>query len=318
MKMKVLFHDSCFDGHASAAIFSRFYREKVRPDAQFEYLGLQHKAGGEGISPSVFTGDENAIVDFRYSQDPRLTWWFDHHQSAFQQDGDEAHFRADHSGKKFHDPKRKSCTKYLADVAKDRFGWDPSPMDELIYWGEIIDGALFTSPRQAVELKEPALQLMTVLEANRDPAFSVRIIEGLQQRTLSEVVADKEVQEAFKPLWSKHEKAIEVVRKKVKFEDGIVTFDVADEGYDSINKFISYYLYPDARYTVWVGRSDKRSKVSLGSNPWRPELRKHDLSRLAERYGGGGHPVVAAVSFKADELEKARTAAAEILAALKS
>src|SRR4051812_29276126 len=102
MKMKVLFHDSCFDGAASAAVFSRFYREKVNPTAELVYEGLSHKAGGQPIDPAAFSGDENAIVDFRYSQDPRLTWWFDHHQSAFQQAGDEAHFRADRSGHKFH------------------------------------------------------------------------------------------------------------------------------------------------------------------------------------------------------------------------
>ena len=106
MKVKVLYHDNCFDGAASAAVFSRFYLERVKPGAELSYQGLSHKAGGEGIDPAVFTGDENAIVDFRYSQDPRLTWWFDHHVSAFQQPGDEAHFRKDSSGKKFHDGAR--------------------------------------------------------------------------------------------------------------------------------------------------------------------------------------------------------------------
>ncbi|HZA14872.1 MAG TPA: hypothetical protein VE618_10260, partial [Myxococcaceae bacterium] len=101
------------------------------------------------------------------------------------------------------------------------------------------------------------------------------------------------------------------------FEDGIVWFDVADENLDSLNKFISYYLYPQARYTVWVGRSAQRAKVSIGSNPWRPEERRHDLSKIAERYGGGGHPVVAAISFASADFEKARSTAAEILAELK-
>src|SRR5687768_15063707 len=99
MKLRVLFHDSCFDGAASAAVFTRFYREKVRKDVDVDYLGLAHKAGGEGISDSVFTGEENAIVDFRYSQSPKLTWWFDHHISAFQQAGDEEHFQKDQSGR---------------------------------------------------------------------------------------------------------------------------------------------------------------------------------------------------------------------------
>src|SRR2546421_348192 len=112
MEIKILFHDNCFDGAASAALFSRFYREKIAPLARLSYQGLSHQAGGTPIPESALSGDENAIVDFRYSQSPQLTWWFDHHQSAFQQAGDEAHFRADRSGKKFHDAARKSCTKY--------------------------------------------------------------------------------------------------------------------------------------------------------------------------------------------------------------
>lgn len=318
MKMKVLFHDSCFDGAASAAVFSRFYKEKVNPDAELDYQGLQHKAGGSAIDPAVFTGDENVIVDFRYSQDPRLTWWFDHHASAFQMPGDEEHFRADQSGKKFHDPKRKSNTRYMADVLVERFGFDASPLSELLHWAELIDGAQFDSPKQAVELKEPALQLMTVIEANKDPTWLRRLIGELQEKPLAEIAQLDWVRAPLQPLMLKHQKAIDIVRAKIQYEDGIVTFDVADEGLDSINKFIAYYLHPDARYTVWVGKSASRAKVSIGSNPWRPELRTHDLSKIAERYGGGGHPVVAAMSFQPTDLDKARQAAAEILTELKS
>jgi hypothetical protein len=318
MRLKVLFHDNCFDGASSAAVFSRFYREKINPSAEVEYLGLSHQAGGAPIDPSVFTGDENAIVDFRYSQNPGLTWWFDHHQSAFQQPGDEAHFRADAGGKKFHDPHRKSCTLFLADIAREKFGFDTAPLTELLHWAELIDGAQFTSPQMAVELKEPALRLMSVLEANKDPAFIPRIIGELQTQTLDQIASSPHVAGPLKPLLERHEKSIEVVRQKARIENGVVFFDVADEGYDSLNKFISYYLYPEARYTVWVGKGEKRSKVSIGSNPWRPKLRTHDLSKIAERYGGGGHPVVAAMSFQASEIARARQAAAEILAELRS
>ena len=316
MTIKVLFHDNCFDGAASAAVFSRFYREKINQSAQIVYQGLVHKAGAAAIDDSAFTGDENAIVDFRFSQNPRLTWWFDHHQSAFQQAGDEASFRADRSGKKFHDPTRKSCTKYLAEIASSQFGFDSAPMAELIYWGELIDGAQFESPQMAVELKEPALKLMTVLESNKATDFMPKVILDLQTLSLKEIVEKKYVAEAFEPLLERHRRAIEVVRDKVRYENGIVFFDVADEGYDALNKFISYYLYPNARYTVWVGRSPQRAKVSIGCNPWQPHLRQHDLSRIAERYGGGGHPVVAAMSFRSDEIDRAREVASEILSEL--
>ncbi|MDY7228907.1 hypothetical protein [Hyalangium rubrum] len=318
MKVQVLFHDSCFDGAASAAVFTRFYRERVRADASFTYRGLAHKPGAEGIDASVFSGDENAIVDFRYSQDARLTWWFDHHASAFQQPGDEAHFRADTSGRKFHDAHRKSCTKYLADVARERFGWDASSMQELIHWAEIIDGAQFPSPQMAVALEEPALRIMTVLEANKSPDFIPQVIQRMQGESLASIAASPLIAEPLAPLLERHQRHIEQVRAKARYENGVVFFDLADEGVDSLNKFIAYALYPEARYTLWVGQGPSRAKVSLGSNPWRPELRKHDLAGIAGRYGGGGHPVVAAVSFKPGELEKARAAYREILAELSS
>src|SRR3954466_11638920 len=318
MRMKVLYHDSCFDGAASAAVFSRFYLEAIHPGAELAYEGLFHKAGGQGIDEAVFAGDENAIVDFRYSQSPKLTWWFDHHVSAFQQPGDEEHFRGDATGHKFHDGTRKSCTGFIADVVKDRFGWAvPEAMRELLHWAEIIDGAQFDSPRQAVELAEPALQLMTVLEANKDPALIPRLIGELQRRPLAEVVAEPWIQGPLKPLLERHRGNIEIVRKKAVLEKGVVFFDVADEGLDSLNKFIAYSLYPEARYVVWVGRGEKRCKISLGSNPWRPETRTHNLAQIAERYGGGGHPVVGAASFGPGELGKTRQAAAEIVAELR-
>jgi len=318
MRMKVLYHDSCFDGAASAAVFSRFYLERVRPGSELSFEGLAHQSGGRPIDEAVFTGEENAIVDFRYSQSEKLTWWFDHHRSAFQQPGDEEHFRRDRSGRKFHDATRKSCTKYLADIAAQRFGFDAKPLAELIEWAEIIDGAQFPSPTVAVELAEPALQVMTVLEANRDPTLVPRVIADMQRLSLAELGAQPYIAGPFRRLWEKHHQAIEVIRKKATLDRGVVFFDVADDALDSINKFIAYYLFPDARYTVWVGRGPQRTKVSIGSNPWKPQERRHDLSQIAERYGGGGHPVVAAISFPAGEVERARKAAAEIANELRS
>ena len=120
----------------------------------------------------MFDGDENAIVDFKYSPSEKLTWWFDHHQSAFLTPEDEAHFRADDSGRKFLDATRKSCTEFIADVAQTKFGFNPEPLKELIHWAHIIDGALYESAAQCVELKEPALQLMQVIEGTPDDPLS--------------------------------------------------------------------------------------------------------------------------------------------------
>ncbi len=81
------------------------------------------------------------------------------------------------------------------------------------------------------------------------------------------------------------------------------------EGY---NKFIPYYLFPDSTYTVSVSTSSFRTKVSVGSNPWAKEPVKHNLASICERYGGGGHPRVGAISFEIGAADKARAVAQEI------
>src|SRR5258708_6309509 len=123
MRVRILYHDHCFDGAASAAFFSRFVEARFHPDAHFSYTGLAHKAS-QLFEPGMFDGDENAIVDFKYSTDPRLTWWFDHHQSAFLTPEDAEHFRHDTTGRKMYDPSFRSCTKYIATIAKDRFDFE--------------------------------------------------------------------------------------------------------------------------------------------------------------------------------------------------
>ena len=82
MKVKVFYHDRCFDGASSAALFSRFYQERIRNHVEFVFSGLLHRAGAL-FNEADFDGDENAIVDFKYSSSPKITWWFDHHESAF-------------------------------------------------------------------------------------------------------------------------------------------------------------------------------------------------------------------------------------------
>src|SRR6202453_2202505 len=90
---RIFFHDKCFDGACSASLFTRFHRECVRTADTFSYHGLVHRAGAL-FDESAFGDGENAIVDFKYSASPRVTWWFDHHQSAFLTPEDQKDFEA--------------------------------------------------------------------------------------------------------------------------------------------------------------------------------------------------------------------------------
>jgi len=313
MKLRVLYHGHCFDGVASAATFTRFYQERIHPGADIQYAGLLHRPGNLLFDREMFDGDENAIVDFKYSPSEKLTWWFDHHQSAFLTPEDEAHFQADKSGKKFLDASRKSCTEFIADVARTRFGFDDEPLRDLIHWAHIIDGALYESAAQCVELKEPALQLMQVIEADPDEAFIEQIIRDLTGASLNEVATSAEVGTRFQPILKLHRETLEAIRRKATCENGVVQFDLVDEGYEGFNKFIPYYLFPEATYTVALTRAPQRTKISVGSNPWAPRPRTHNIATICERYGGGGHAVVGAISFAPDEVERGRAVLGEIV-----
>lgn len=316
MKLRLLYHGHCFDGVASAATFTRFYKDRVHPEADVQYGGLLHRPNNQLFEAEMFDGDENAIVDFKYSPSERLTWWFDHHESAFLTPQDEAHFRADESGKKFLDSTSKSCTEFIARVACQHFGFDDGPLRHLIHWAHIIDGALYDSPAQCVELKEPALQLMQVIEADPDDAFIEQLIRDLTVKALDEVAQSAEVQRRFRPILQQHRETLAAVRRKAAFASGVVQFDLIDEGYEGFNKFIPYYLYPRTTYSVALTRGPQRTKISVGSNPWAPKPRTHNIAKICERYGGGGHAVVGAVSFKPDEVEQGRAAMQEIVAEL--
>jgi hypothetical protein len=316
MKLRLLYHGHCFDGVASAATFTRFYKERIHPEAEVHYAGLLHRPGNLLFEGNMFDGDENAIVDFKYSPSEKLTWWFDHHQSAFLTPADEAHFRADNSGKKFLDASRKSCTEFIADVAREKFGFNDEPIRELVHWAHIIDGALYESAAQCVELKEPPLQLMQVIEADPDDTFVEQIIRDLTHQTLNQVATSAEVQARFQPILKQHLETLESIRRKAVCKNDVVQFDLIDEGYEGFNKFIPYYLFPEATYSVALTRAPQRTKISVGSNPWAPRPRRHNIASICERYGGGGHAVVGAISFGTDEVEKARQAMGEIVAEL--
>jgi hypothetical protein len=300
---------------ASAAVFSRFYTEHVRPDSEIAYTSLLHRPGSL-FDEEMFDGDENAIVDFKYSTSARLTWWFDHHQSAFLTPADEEHYRRDRSGRKFLDATRKSCTELISDIAQTRFGFSEELHAPLVHWAHIIDGALYESAAQCVELGAPALQLMQVIESDPEDLFIEWIIRELVTRSLDQVAMSRKVQRRFRPIFNRHLETLELIRRKANYSKGVVEFDLVDEGVEGFNKFIPYYLYPETTYSVALTRGPQRTKISVGSNPWSPRPRTHNIASICERYGGGGHAVVGAISFRPDEVERGRAVVKEIVAEL--
>jgi hypothetical protein len=317
MKVRVLYHDHCFDGAAAAAFVTRFFQSKWYPGASFCYTGLAHRAD-QLFEDSLFDGDVNAIVDFKYSPHPNVTWWFDHHQSAFLKPEDAEHFRHDRTGRKFLDPSFRSCTKFISTLVKERWGFEAPDLEELVTWADIVDGALYESAEAAVEMRDPAMKLTLVIEGSKGSDLVRSIICAMQHKSLEQIIAEPGVQSVYDDLHATHLHNIDVIREAGSCERGVIYFDLVDYGIEGYNKFIPYYLFPDSAYTVSVSTSSFRTKVSVGSNPWVREPLRHNLATICERYGGGGHPKVGAISFPIGAVEEARKAAAEIREELKS
>jgi len=324
LRVCVFYHDKCFDGACSASLFTRFHRECIAPGAAYEYHGLVHRAGAL-FDEDEFNGDQNAIVDFKYSTSPHITWWFDHHQSAFLTTEDREHYLRckqdpDCGARKFLDAEYTSCTSYLAHIASTRFGFDTAPVAELVHWANIVDGAQYESPEQAVEMPAPAMKLTLIIEATQDPAFIPRLIPLLTAMPLAEVLAQPFVSDLLPPLLERHKAAIELIRSRSAERDGTIFFDITDQPLEGYNKFIPYYLHPGATYSIGLSKSSFRTKVAVGSNPWTnaDPAKMVNLAKVCERYGGGGHARVGAISFPPDQEEKASAAAAEIVAELRA
>ena len=324
MRVRVFYHDKCFDGACSASLFTRFHRECVAAGASYEYRGLVHRSEAL-FDEREFTGDQNAIVDFKYSPSPKITWWFDHHLSAFLNPQDYQHFLdckkdPDCGGHKFLDVDYTSCTSYLAHIAATRFGFDDAPVAELIHWANIVDGAKYESSEAAVEMAAPAMKLTLIIESTQNPAFIPRIIPLLTEMPLAEVLSQPFVSDLLPPLLERHQQAIAVIRDRAEERDGTIYFDIADLPLEGYNKFIPYYLHPSATYSIGLSKSSFRTKVSVGSNPWikADPAKMVNLAKICERYGGGGHARVGAISFSPERADQARVAAAEIVAELRA
>jgi hypothetical protein len=317
LRMRVFYHDKCFDGASSAALFSRFYRERIRSDVEFVYSGLLHRAGAL-FDEKQFDGDENAIVDFKYSSSPNITWWFDHHLSAFLSPADATHFERDQSNRKFYDPNFKSCTSFIAMVAEERFGFDPRPVAELVHWTDIVDAAQYENAKSAVEMKAPAMKLTMAIEASTDRDFVKTMIPLLAYQPLASILEEPFVSAVLPPLLERHHKSIDILRQRTEENDGTIFFDITDLELEGYNKFIPYYLHPDSVYSVGLSKSSFRVKVSVGSNPWSKREPMVNLAKVCERYGGGGHARVGAISFEVDQSKAAHKAALEIVEELRA
>lgn len=312
MKVVVATHGHCFDGLASAVVFTRLLQHLESGPLQFDYHACGYGIGQKTADEALLCGDQNAILDYRLTASERLTWFFDHHRTAFATEEDRQFYEARRdNGRFFFDPEQSSCTKMMYQIAQQRFGLEDN-LEQLVSWADLIDTAAFDSAEHAIDRSDPIMQLVSVTEHYGGDQFFSSMIPQLLARPLSDVARSGEVQRRFKPISKRHQRFIETVKTEAVAMDRVVLVDLTERAIDMIGKFVTYALYPQHMYSVVVARLKRGFKISVGYNPWCGEPLDTDISAICARYGGGGHAVVGGISVADGERDRAQLIARTI------
>ena len=141
----------------------------------------------------------------------------------------------------FWEPTYGSCTKLIADVARDRFGVDLSSYAELISWADVIDTAGFSSAEAATDPTEPVLQLAAVIEHHADGPFLSALVPRLLDRPPSAVAGDPTSRRAG-PRSRPSRRALHRARH-AEGAGAAVLVDLTDAPSTSL-KFVTYARFP--------------------------------------------------------------------------
>ena len=242
--LKVFFHDACFDGTTSAALFAAFYRDVIDRAARVRPEGMIHKDGDpfEGVP---LDADDHACVDFRFCADPRMRWWFDHHPTAFQPPALRQIYEREHKTTWFFDPTAPSCAGLMQRALATGWDWKPPPhLIEAVDWADKIDAAQFASAEEAVALTNPAQRLAAWLAHGRTPLDTATYVDWLSRGSLAEVAARPEVAAQLAAVESERAREMDAVQHLGVWHGDVIVFDRFDDLGARSPGFLGYLLFP--------------------------------------------------------------------------
>lgn len=316
--LKVFFHDACFDGTTSAALFSAFYRDVIDRNVDVRPIGMTHRDGNpfDGVP---LDADDHACVDFRFCADLKMKWWFDHHPTAFQPPDLRKIYDREHRETWVFDPQSPSCAGLMARALAGRWKWQPPPhLADAVRWADKIDAAQFANAAEAVSLDSPAQRLAAWLAHGRSPLDTAHYVEWLSRASLDEVASRPEVAPQLAAVEAERAHELEEVKRLGVWHDDVIVFDRFDDVGARSPGFLGYLLFPECSYAVTGTRTPESIKITVGVNPWSKKPRRHDIGQLCARYGGGGHAVVGGVTLRGDELARGRETLAVLVRELTS
>lgn len=313
MKFDIYFHND-FDGRAAAAVMLDFLRRRGDDIAHFAPVNYELKEQWRRADfferHKLFKGKRYPaiVVDFLYH--PKAVFWFDHHPTTFNvfpgaaRSFSRKKFRvagdANLPGFQHWDPKYPSCCRQALEELRRRFGYrPPKHITELAKWLDVIDNARYSSARQAIEMREPALQIDWYIETTRGGApAAARMVKLLAAMPLANIAARREIKAAIVKGRRDVKRGIALYRRNLEVRGRAAFINLAS-GKRMRLRFAPYYLRPELSHSVSVFKEGKLFRLSWGSNPWRrPRDGIHIGEFLQQHYGGGGHRVAGGAEFR--------------------
>ena len=81
--------------------------------------------------------------------------------------------------------------------------------------------------------------------------------------SLGEVLKQPFVAEFLPPLLGRHHKSLDFIGERTDLVDGTLYFDITDQPVEGYNKFVPYFLHPEATYSVGLSNPVSAPRLLL-------------------------------------------------------
>jgi len=244
----------------------------------------------KNFSPEITDGDIIANLPFIKGCD----LWFDHH---ITNKTDEAFEGA------FYDAP--SAAGIIFSYYRNRFTKD---FTELVFQTDRIDSGEVTI-EEVLHMEDYPYAMLSSTISGRDKsdeAYWNRVVKLLGEKNITDVLADKEVNERCSRIVEQNKTYADYIREYTQIIENTAFTDFRSlEKEPKGNRFLIYSLFPEVYVDVKARYSkEDRDKVivSLGKNIFNSGCRVN-LGDLASQYGGGGHKGAGSCSFHKDDAE---------------
>jgi hypothetical protein len=298
MKYDIYFHND-FDGFASASIILNFLRS--RGDDIINYYPVEYP-----VDPKWFRkkfSRPTIVVDFLFH--PRAEIWFDHHPTAFFNASWEKNFKS----KKLlqWDAGYKSCSHLIFDKLISEFNFNPPKfINDLVYYADKIDGALFASAKEALDLELVINQFELLLDClhpeirkTKSVVLTKKLINALSKLPFEKAVSPTLETKMLKLCLKRFYYSMSFYKKNLVKHGNTVFIDTTLDKKIIPLHLAPFYYYKKILFTIRLMKENGGYKLGASSNPWRRPKQPINIGQfLRENFGGGGHPFVGGSNFK--------------------